>query len=828
MQTEIERSRYTDLATEHAAAVFRAARSIVRNDADAADVTQETFLAVLKHPQSYLEGRDPARSLRWLAAKKALESLRRQRTRSRKEIDPMNRAEESEPFQAEQRAAKREAHRAISAGLEHLPEELRIPVILRFQNGMTFGEIAELTEVAEPSAHDRVRRGIEKLRALLTAAGFGSLALSVESQLSAAESPALPSGLESKVLSLGTAKASSIGVLTTSLGALLLTAAAFLWNQGDSLPRPPTSDRSTESLAALVPSGSVREELVTEPQVPTAPIPPASATRTSPTSVPPPPAVTLGSDAAMQRATVEGKVDLLAQDRAMLPQFRVTFLSVRDQQKGERRTFDAVIAPDGKYRIDLPVYPEGSWFRTWLEYGDATMTDAQEIELKAGETRSGLDFAFAKPLGERSGEGIVEILARDDSGNPASGLWVNLERRFEYVGSDPRSIHEGRGQTDANGRVRIPTTTLGSKQVRVFREKRSDPSAEALITFDGASSGEFVITLPAEDAICGRVTRTDRALTSAESAGLKLRAIPFTDASGHWRDISRDLSNLPSDAVARAKDGHAQPDGRFTFTGLPLDDYLITIESGGAIRAHASRRPGTAEFEIRVRELEDSEARSIRGRVLDGPTGAPIADVFHDEWLVTIPAGMSDDHVFADLLPNEMRPRVYQVAIEFDAKPTEWFTHAIEDAGRYAVVYLAGEHAPAFAGPFDLTQPKRIEDADLRLFPAATVTGRVVDANGNGVPHAWILVTGNGPISEQRILEIDAQRIRKGDEFRDGVDAETRTDAEGRFTLKGLGGAIPVRFVAVHPSFQPASSSTRTIETGSTVDDIVIHFATRR
>lgn len=740
----------------------------------------------------------------------------------------MNRTDESEPFQAEQHAVKRESHRAVSAGLARLPEELRIPVILRFQNGMTFGEIADLTDVAEPSAHDRVRRGIEKLRALLTAAGFGSVALSIESQLSAAEPPALPSGLETKVLALGTAKASSIGVLATSLGALLLTSTVFLWNQGDSLPRRPTGDRGTESLAALLPAGSVREELISEPQVPTTPTPPAPSTRTSPTAVPPPPAVTVGRETSMQSATVEGKVDLLAPDRTMLPLFRVTFLSVRDQQKGERRTFEAVIAPDGKYRIDLPVYPEGSWFRTWLEYADATMTDAQEIELKPGETRSGLDFSFGKPLGERSGEGIVEILARDESGNPVPGLWVNLERRFEYVGSDPRSIHEGRGQTDANGRVRIPTSTLGSKQVRVFREKRADPSAEALITFDGASNHEFVITLPAEDAIRGRVARTDRALTSAESAGLTLRAIPFSDASGHWRDLSRDLTNLPSDAVARARTGHAQPDGRFTFAGLPLDDYLITVESGGAIRAHASRRPGTTEFEIRVRELEDSETRSIRGRVLDGPTGAPIADLFHDEWLVTIPAGMSDEDVIADLLPNEMRPRVYQISIDPYSEPTEWFTHPIEDAGRYAVVYLAGERAPAFAGPFDLTQPGRIEDADLRLFPTATVSGRVVDANGKGIPDAWILVTGNGAVSEQHIVEIDAKRIRKGTEFRDYVDAETRTDADGRFTLKGLGGAIPVRFVAVHPSFQPASSSTRTIETGSAVDDIVIHFATQR
>jgi len=57
--------------------------------------------------------------------------------------------------------------RALNASLYRLPEILREAVVLRFYQGLSFEEIAEVSGGSLSSAKMNVYRGLEKLRLLM-------------------------------------------------------------------------------------------------------------------------------------------------------------------------------------------------------------------------------------------------------------------------------------------------------------------------------------------------------------------------------------------------------------------------------------------------------------------------------------------------------------------------------------------------------------------------------------------------------------------------------------------------------------------------------------
>jgi len=57
--------------------------------------------------------------------------------------------------------------RRLNAALLRLPGEFREAVLLRFQQGLNFNDIADLTGISQSAAKMRVYRGLEKLRELM-------------------------------------------------------------------------------------------------------------------------------------------------------------------------------------------------------------------------------------------------------------------------------------------------------------------------------------------------------------------------------------------------------------------------------------------------------------------------------------------------------------------------------------------------------------------------------------------------------------------------------------------------------------------------------------
>jgi RNA polymerase sigma-70 factor (ECF subfamily) len=115
-------------------------------------------------------------------------------------------------------AAAAETARAARAALAALPAELRLPVSLCCEQDLSHREAAEILSVPEKTVTDRVRRGLEKLQRVLTAAGYAGCApAGLAAGLGALGVPAAPAGVLAKIQELaGGTGASTIGVGTGS------------------------------------------------------------------------------------------------------------------------------------------------------------------------------------------------------------------------------------------------------------------------------------------------------------------------------------------------------------------------------------------------------------------------------------------------------------------------------------------------------------------------------------------------------------------------------------------------------------------------------------
>ena len=155
--------RPKDLLT-HSDWAFALARRLVRDDATADDVVQDTFAAALKSPPRE-EG--PLRP--WLS--RVLGNVVRQRARGegrRSYRERVSARRESLPSAAEL-TERTEAHRLLTEVLLELDEAKREVVLLRYYEGMSAAEIARSQNVPQGTVRWRLKAGLDELRARLDA-----------------------------------------------------------------------------------------------------------------------------------------------------------------------------------------------------------------------------------------------------------------------------------------------------------------------------------------------------------------------------------------------------------------------------------------------------------------------------------------------------------------------------------------------------------------------------------------------------------------------------------------------------------------------------------
>jgi RNA polymerase sigma-70 factor (ECF subfamily) len=155
--------------------VYRTARAVLRNDAEAEDVTQEAWVRAFSHLDQF-EHR--ARFSTWLTRIALHEAWSRARRSRRFEDPPVTAAEGAEPAipsspsNPESETAGREIRSHVEAAVESLPEGYRVVFVLREIEELSTAETAEALDLSEDVVKTRLHRARAMLRrALLERAG---------------------------------------------------------------------------------------------------------------------------------------------------------------------------------------------------------------------------------------------------------------------------------------------------------------------------------------------------------------------------------------------------------------------------------------------------------------------------------------------------------------------------------------------------------------------------------------------------------------------------------------------------------------------------------
>ncbi|MCE9636316.1 MAG: sigma-70 family RNA polymerase sigma factor [Planctomycetes bacterium] len=149
----------------HRAWVRTLALALSRDEHEAADVEQATWVAALESPPSH---RTSLRGWLGTTARHALSRLRRsERRRVAHETAATPRDNGDGRTDASALAARADAHRRVVEALVGLDEPYRRTLLLRYFDGLAVAEVAARTGVPLETARARLRRGIAKLRTQL-------------------------------------------------------------------------------------------------------------------------------------------------------------------------------------------------------------------------------------------------------------------------------------------------------------------------------------------------------------------------------------------------------------------------------------------------------------------------------------------------------------------------------------------------------------------------------------------------------------------------------------------------------------------------------------
>lgn len=146
--------------------VFRLALSIVGDQAEANEITQETFIAALRSLPSYEEKKSLKAWLYTIALNHSRSHLRKRKTleRLRTTLHSIFRVETQKQILPEESAIQNDKEAEIWNALNQLDEPFRLVVILRYFHELPISEISEILSVNEGTIHSRLHTARERLR----------------------------------------------------------------------------------------------------------------------------------------------------------------------------------------------------------------------------------------------------------------------------------------------------------------------------------------------------------------------------------------------------------------------------------------------------------------------------------------------------------------------------------------------------------------------------------------------------------------------------------------------------------------------------------------
>ncbi len=654
--------------------VDRLARGLVRDDAAARDLVQETWLAALRSPP-VADGR-----LRpWLA--RVLLNFARQTKRS----DVRRASREALAAQPERlppvsEAAERvEAQRALAEALAALEEPLKATVVLRYFDGLSPSDIAKRQGVPAGTVRWRLHRALDELRERL-GRGFdggrsGSWALVL---LPLLKKPPLAEIAAGSAAAVAQGIVMTNGILKLGIAAAVLGAASLgVWYAVDKKETPlaPSLVREPPPAAAPLDAAPPPEEhvLAATPEA-------ARASAAAPTP-PPRAAGERTEDARTQTAVVEAR-----------------FLDAQDHPvEGVNLVLTAFGSPpsalsgrDGRVRLETPVAPPTSTGVQATHPGLAT--HFANAVLTPGKTTYLGDVHLAPG-------GSVAGFVLDEHGVPVAGA------RVQIVSPEmTRDVDEARRLGPYSTETRPSGTTLADGSFRLDGVR-----IQPVRVWAGSDDTRWSFTEPID--LDANPARTD----------IELRLQPL----------------LPTDQIAGvllAPDGTPVPEGDVRYTGkLRGSSWSGDFRTGkdGRFR-HRIQVEGPYDFHARDEKARwpDAAALAIEPGTLDLVLQFPMP-----RWIeiaVREPDGGPIEEFSASVLSADRSHTIVPASIEAHPKGRV----AILVPGETFVVEIrARGHGNADLGPWSPDAAPASESCKLDALPG--VRGQVL-ADGRPVADAKV------------------------------------------------------------------------------------------
>jgi RNA polymerase sigma-70 factor (ECF subfamily) len=137
---------------------------VVKDKAQAEEVTQEVMVEVWRTAGRYRPARGAARS--WvltLAHRRAVDRVRSVAASRARELRAAIREQERSFDSVAEEVEVREEQRVVFRCLAQLSDELRLPLVLAYYEGLTYAEVAEALSTPAGTIKSRMRQGLRRL-----------------------------------------------------------------------------------------------------------------------------------------------------------------------------------------------------------------------------------------------------------------------------------------------------------------------------------------------------------------------------------------------------------------------------------------------------------------------------------------------------------------------------------------------------------------------------------------------------------------------------------------------------------------------------------------
>ncbi len=847
MKDQDRTAEYESLVLSHHADVWHSARRILHSDDEARDVAQEVFLRILDgrlRIETAPDCDETRRLLRWWSIRIALNSRRgAKRRRAREDAHAMT-------YKKEVRQMAATEGEQLWSHVQDLPHDLRVPLMLRFAEGSAFGEIGAALGIAESTAHERVQRGLVRLRAALERAGLTALALEVETRLGGVAPDgyapgSAPAGLANTILGRGAAHgAAASAAAPWPIGAMALAGAGavvVLLAAGSTFGSNPADGAATESIArphtpvatrgesvAVEPGSMGRRSVALGAIASVAPGPPSEGELGSGGGADPadePTGVAVGR-------IVDGSLQPIAG-------CEVSVYSTQRQGKAARYCSKTVTDGAGRFTVSVELADEGSGqFRVQAVHEAFAGTTSPPKRLRTDQTTDFGDLTVdaGGELGAGSYELTLDVL--DPRGAPVAGARVVLSSVALFPVSpgfpSHQWLHRGdrlerqdaRQVTDESGRVTFTGDRIGRKSIVVTApsaaaaDGRPPGSAFAprLVRFsltDGAVR-KLVVVLDQERTLDGHLRLVDGGFPADYAKTLQLHVMEPT--TGEWR-----FATIGSQ-------------GRFHLGGLGAGIYRLRVahDPGGQDQPRLSAgwldaESGSADIDLALKRVDDirdigCHAAELHGRFVGAREGHPIVLSYWalDVERVDIPAGID---VERDWLPNHAFPRPVQRGIGGSTPPdSDSFHRTGLEAQTLVVRCMQPGWAAYVSAPISLGPREVVSEMTIKLQRPSQLEGSVLGPNGDALEGAFVFVTGVGPDSDATVATSDiGYREADGRGFFFANGSGRRAEG-GRYQLDSLPGGLALRVVALHPAHEPAIGPVVTLDAGQALTGVELRF----